>query len=848
MTYLSQLGILPALLITLGGLLLLHSETDDAIQRRFLNYLLIVGALLLLALSVAIWLTPAQDNRPYWPVTTVLIPAFVGVLALLVLHTQQVTALSRWAQLLALLLSVGLAVMLVRYRGTQFELAYLIVPGVLVLALGWFVGRRYRTATIILGCLSLLALFGLNLLFNAPPDQLSPPQWLRMLVYIVFIALPGLIVVLIAVLFTNGLQSHKRLRALPMLVLGLGLLGYLIYSIFWASVWDQTSDGLGGLSLSQPAALVAVGAGMLMATTLTGRQRGLGLLFTLLVPVLLLQAFERGWQTPYHDLTEARAERIAQALADYRQREGVYPSNLAALTPRDLWRIPQPVELQGETWCYESADDFYRLGAFSREFFSMPVNLHLYAAEGEPDGVWACQEQVAAMQARYYSPMADPAGMQPPLPTPLPPNTMALESETLTPLLGENGIVWGSWSPDSAWFLFGRNDSAGNVTFSFLDGQTGDLCEVPGAYPMPPMVINLRSQHAWLPDGQLLLLDGKGQIAILTPCSNAARSVMPQTTEIVTEIMAHDETGSHVLFKSATAYWIFDGQTLTWQLIPAVTPNPYEAHWDNADWQPDGKQLALSRLNGRDAEEGSTLYIIDGTTGAVLRSVPLDAATAQSAARVDWLTPQELLLSSSGVLHILDLSSDTPQTTAVLTDLFGLDLAFPDDVGGNGWEVDWANGSYILTVQANHPRNRALYLYDSATGMVDVYAEEANLLLRYPDGQLEQWLKPDAEPTSPDAFVLIDVADGTVYPPLTLSGHTPRDYPRLSMVYLAETAQLAVASSQGVSLHTLPGGEMTRFWTLAGQGFAPFLLPTPDRSALVTVRDLGGVYWIPVGP
>jgi len=57
---------------------------------------------------------------------------------------------------------------------------------------------------------------------------------------------------------------------------------------------------------------------------------------------------------------------------------------------------------------------------------------------------------------------------------------------------------------------------------------------------------------------------------------------------------------------------------------------------------------------------------------------------------------------------------------------------------------------------------------------------------------------------------------------------------------------LAVASSQGISLHTLPAGEMTTFWTLIGQGFAPFLRPASDGSALVAVRDQGGVYWIPL--
>ena len=847
MTYLNQIGILPALLLTLGGLLVLRSAEEEKRQRRFLLYLLVVGNLLLLALFVAIQMTPQQDNRPFWQVSAVLIPAVIGVLALIALHGKHLVAMSRGAQLLALLLAVGLAGMVIGYRNTQFDVAYSVLPGVVVLALGWAVGRRFQKAAVFVAILLLLALFGLNMLFNMPTGELSPPPlWLAILFRIGIEALPGLLVVVPAVLLTNSLQSRDGKPALLPIMLVLGLLGYLAYSIFWASVWDHTSDGLGGVALSQPSALVAVGAGMAMAVALTGRRRGVGLLFALLAPLLLYQSFEQGWRVSYHDLTDARAERIVQALADYHQREGVYPPTLDALTPRYLLRVPQPVELRGETWCYQGGADFYRLGAFFREFFSMPVQLQVYAAVGEPDSIWACEEQLAVMKERYYSPIEDPAAMQPPLPTPLPLGEIAREAEALTPLPGEGNMVWGSWSPDSAYFMLGQRADAGSVTISFLDGQSGELCAAVGTYSFPPFTANLRDHHAWLPGGQLLLVDDHGQVVLLTPCVPDVQTVAPESAELLTEILAQDAEKGRVLVKSTNEFWIFDARTLTWRSIPGVTPNPYEAHWDNAAWQPGGEQLAIARLNGRDASDGSTLYVIAGDTGRVLRSLPLVEAGDQSAPRVDWLSPHELLLMSSGVLRILDLSADPPQSTDVMAEIFGLDLDFPDEVGGHGWQVDWESGSYILTLQANRPHNQSFYLYQSATGAIDVYDEDAHLLLLFPDGQMEQRTKPEMAPSAPDEFVLIDVEEGKVYPPLTITGHTPRDYPRLSMAYLAASAQLAVASSQGVSLHTLPDGEMTTFWRLAGQGFAPGLRPAPDGSALVAIRDQGGVYWIPL--
>lgn len=847
MTFLNQLGILPALLLTLGGLLVLRTTEGEKAQRRFLLYLLVMGGLLLLALLIAIQMTPPQDNRPFWQVSALLTPVVIGVLALIVLHGKHLAAMRRGAQLLALLLAVGLAGMVIRYWNTQFDRAYSIVPGVLVLVLGWAVGRRFQKTAIFVAILLLFALFGLNGLLSAPAGELPPPPpWLAVPLRIGIGALPWMLVVVPAVLITNSLQSRNGKSALLPIMLALGLLGYLAYSIFWASVWDHTSDGLGGLVLSQPSALVAVGTGMVMAVALSGWRRGLGLLFTLLVPLLLYQSFERGWQVSYHDLTEARAERIVQALAEYHQREGVYPSTLDALAPRYLLRVPQPVELLGETWCYQGGADSYRLGAFFREFFSMPVQLQVYAAVGEPETIWACEEQLAVMKERYYSPMEDPAAMQPPLPTPLPPSEVASEAEALAPLPGEGNMVFGSWSPDSARFLLGQRDGAGSVAISFLNGQTGELCAAAGTYSFPPLTVNLRDRHAWLPGGQLLLVEAHGQIVLLTPCVPGMQDVTPEFTELPTEILAQDPEKGRVLAKSTNEFLIFDALTLTWQPITGITPNPYEAHWDQAAWQPDGEQLAIARLNGRDASDGSTLFIIAGDTGQVLRSLPMTEASDQSAPSVDWLSPRELLLSSSGMLDILDLSTDPPQSTDVIAGIFGLDLDFPRELGGHGWQVDWESGDYILALQANRPRNRSFYLYQSATGAVDVYDEDSHLLLLFPNGQMEQWTKPETEPTYQDEFVLIDLSNGKVFPPLMISGHTPRDYPLLSMVYLPASARLAVASSQGVSLHSLPDGEMTTFWRLAGQGFAPSLRPAPDGSALVAMRDRGGLYWIPL--
>lgn len=407
MTTLNQIGVLPALLIVLGGLLILRNAEDDRAQRRFILYLLAVAVLLLLALLAATLVT-RQGNSPSSRVSSLLMmSSVVGVLALLALRARKLVAMGRAPKALALLLLVGYVGLMASGVGMLVGLTtFLILPGAAVLVLGWALGRRFRKTAIFAALLLLLILFALNASWFAPSGDRQPllAALLNLLRTSSFVS-PRLAVVLAAVLLTNTLRAPDgRISAVRRglsILLALALLGYLAYSIFWASVWDQTSDGLGGLFLMISSAPVAVAAGMVMTFALNGRRRMVGILFTVLAPLLLYQAFERGWDASYHAVTEARAERIAQSLEEYKQREGVYPATLDALTPRYLLGVPQPVELQGEEWCYQGGDDFFRLGAFAREYFSTPVELRVYHSAGDPDSVWRCEERLPEMKERY---------------------------------------------------------------------------------------------------------------------------------------------------------------------------------------------------------------------------------------------------------------------------------------------------------------------------------------------------------------------------------------------------------------------------------------------------------------
>ncbi len=375
--------------------------------------------------------------------------------------------------------------------------------------------------------------------------------------------------------------------------------------------------------------------------------------------------------------------------------------------------------------------------------------------------------------------MEDPAAMRPPVPTPLPEIEVGIQKTPIQPVLDGAIALPGSWSPDSAYLVFGTQEDT--LTLHFLRGATGEICNTEAQFSRTD---GIWEHYAWLPDDRLLYLDSVGEVFVIEPCQPKPEQWTDHFPEKITLIRAYESVSGKVLLQSERAFWILDGSTKEVKLIQDVTPNAYELHWDNAIWFPGGEQLVISRLNGRKGSNtGATLFLIDADTGEIQNSLELDGDFGQSAPWIESLNQKEVLLHSRGELLIADFSTTPVELTNVLESIFGLDIQYPDEVSAAGSHVNNDGTGYYLSVRLNHPHNQATYLYSSETGNVHVYDHEYHTLLLFPDGYSMEMHKQENVPTYTDEYDIVKVdAPDSVFPRLVITGHTPREYPTLSII------------------------------------------------------------------
>jgi len=866
------LGVIPAGLVVLVALYLQRrSPIETASQRMFLFFQITAGVLL--GLVALISLPSISSQYPVRLLGAFLVPTIFGLLVILISSRKQVALLRRRQKVLVYFLTVLiLAAGIVSLRDLS-TILMLLAPMSATLAGAWLLNRRPLRWVWLFAAAALLLMAVIQSIVAPPLNFL--PRFLQPLVGIFYLAAPALLVVAAALLLVTGLRLASPAFAPPGVQLTLPgrvegilrvagsilLMGYLAYATAWASIWDQTTDGLGGLTLNMIAIPVAIACGMVIALKGPARQRLIGLGFAVLVPILVSVGFRYGWDVSFPQMTEDRAERIGNALERYFEREGGYPARLSDLVPRDLVFVPAPVMFRGEDWCYQADGSAYRLAAFSHEYFGLPVSLTVYQSAGSlDDRPLPCAERLAEMQARYDW-TGGQMNIEPGPPTTPVPLLDGQAREKLAPIFPyENQVLPGGWSSDGRYWWFRAITGSNQYQLYLFDSTQGTVCSmhleepVNLKYDLPPV--------AWLPEDKLLFIGnpaldstssaGSGAsepavFAIYEPCGEQVGTLEGVTNLTISQVLPGSESIKHLLLQTKSAYYLVQPGKMAIQPILGIQPSQFGLQSDNAAWSPGGSRLAIAQPNSRDPEDGISLHIVDGDSGGLTGSFQLDFLAESGLPFVEWLSEDQILIHGSGKMISVDLSTSPARQVEVMREMFHINLVYPDQVFSMAVIRSKDGNNYHICLWVNLTDNKQMYIFHSETQQLSVYTPKSLSVLVFPDGKWERMYGWAEDTTASDLVEIFWIDSDRAPVTIPITGHQPRGYPMLDVRFLSDPSRLLLASSNGVSLVSVPSGDLLHFWqTGSGRDQSPWLQLSPDGKTALLPVQWDGLFNLPL--
>ncbi len=399
--------ILPAIFLILAAFLD-HTQNPEQPSRRRLLVFLSLTALVLVLLELLIWFNPyGREINSSIPAFGVLI-VLVALLAYLLHHSRGLVQLWSTDKTLIIIFALIYPALFNFLWFTEHATFYLLIVLAPAIALAWYVARAGLALLGMLSVLTLLALVFISggTFFIPTADQLA---WLQTTFQIITVVALLLSILLPAGLLFSNLRASpplKRSRLLWSLILSVVLLAGAAYQMAWEGVWSAAHARAFEDHLPFAHFMLSLVAGVFLALTLRGTRRLVAPLYIILVTGVTTLAFTWGWNISAFDMTERRAMTVNKAIVSYYQENGSYPASLTELSPRYLLFLPPPAVVRLGGWCYQSGQDYYRLGYISGLFtyFDAIFQVVTYSQVGDlPLDTWACDDLLVRFQAMEFT-------------------------------------------------------------------------------------------------------------------------------------------------------------------------------------------------------------------------------------------------------------------------------------------------------------------------------------------------------------------------------------------------------------------------------------------------------------
>jgi len=396
---------LPTLLVVILYHRRSSPDSPPASQQAWLTYCLL-GVTILSLLFAALAFFSGRNGAG--PQVLAPLPALIGLLALLLINARLLPGYWQKNKKLVLISAASfLTVLIATALTNQPSLVLVLILPPILIALLWNLSNRLNFAWTVLIAAALVVFLWVDALGITAPHAVYADATLRS-TYKVTSGLAAMLALVLAASFIYSIyKSDKSEPKHPwlywslaaLLVLSVGAVTFR-HGVLAHATGRAFEDHLPLVTLA-----VALIAGLVLALNLNPPARRAGIAFILLVPSILYIFYLLGWGVNAQAVTTARADDLEQAIQAYRQVTGAYPASIAELTPGYLPILLGPLTGRGQAWCYQSGDEFYRLGyVYFQRYHEYPdgtpfwepyYSIEVPSTAGQlPPGEWICDDEL----------------------------------------------------------------------------------------------------------------------------------------------------------------------------------------------------------------------------------------------------------------------------------------------------------------------------------------------------------------------------------------------------------------------------------------------------------------------
>jgi hypothetical protein len=388
----------PAAILLLAFVWLFREDGDGENLRLWLVMLLLLDLMLLPMAYYSLWGLFSQTLFTFLE-----IPFVIGLLAVMLINWRKYVFVWETHRLVLVVLSLT-ACILLALMAWGGGVAMLVIPlYALVIAGLWLLISRLGGVLINLLILVTLALLFLEATGSLNSRMITASNWRG--ATSIFGSIGLLMAFILLMLLVQRMLSMEtrldqrsswiHLGLIMLLLLGIGAVD-MRHGILANATGRAYEDLLPALSF-----LLALVVGLILIISLPGWGKFVGAAFLIVGMAWILAAYSLGWAIDPQQITQARANRINQAIESYHEHNGSFPDSLNELEPRYLPILLGPLTGHDQVWCYQSGSDFYRLGYvwyqryYGPSFPTPHMEIKIFSSSGQPpDQPWVCDQEL----------------------------------------------------------------------------------------------------------------------------------------------------------------------------------------------------------------------------------------------------------------------------------------------------------------------------------------------------------------------------------------------------------------------------------------------------------------------